>query len=444
MRVSRRLLPGLVALASLTFAGSASADKLTLGSDLSAPATVTLAQGADTAYWPITANGAAVVVPEDGQVTQIRVKGAAIKEQGAADPANMVHFQSLEPADANGARTVYLTSDFFNMPIDNASAVTTFTPENLCVHKGGSVAFNTIGGFQWGGGLDAPLDPAHYHRGTPWQIFASTRNSVTAWFSKDNGTKNGNTLVPAGGSNAKDGYGAVMQGNELLMQVVVATGNDRSQSCGGPRQDANGNVIPPISVNPNQDMSVSRDGTFNVLGYCGSRIGDCLGGTATVSIAGRPVATGSFSAKEQETIKVPLKLSLADYVALANAPGAVQDAVVTLSNPFGSFTGAVKLHSISGGLLTLKPQRPYIAKNRTLSPYGVCILPTGCTGTAVLTAKGKTLARTTFATTKSGAVKFKFRLASKTIKQLKKRAMAATLTVTSNVGTRSTKVTLKK
>lgn len=236
------------ALAVWALAAPASAERITLGSNLKADATVTLSQGADTAYWLTNSRAKAIRVPADGQVVQIRIKGAAITEPGAGPPANMVHFQSLGPAEDDSTREVVLTSAFANMPIDQPGEISSFEPENLCVPKGGAVAFNTIGGFGWNGGdpFDPnPIDTSHYRNGTPWQIFGAVDRSTTAWYSKDNGTKNGHDLKPSGGTGARDGYGAVERRTELLMQVVVATGQDRSEPCGGPRRHPDGTFVAP-------------------------------------------------------------------------------------------------------------------------------------------------------------------------------------------------------
>lgn len=433
------------ACATLALAAPADAETITIGSDLSAAATVTEARAADTAFWASTSSGN-LEIPVDGQVTQIKVRGSAIQEQGAKPPATLVHFQSLEPAQANGRRAVYLSSQDFYMPYNDPAAVTSFEPENLCVRKGGAVAFNTIGGFKWGGSLDAPLDERHYFNGTPWQIFAAAPRATTLWYTKDNGTKNGMTLDPAAGGDNASGVGGTLQGKELLMQVTVVTGDDRSQSCGGPRRDGNGNTIKDITVNPGQDMYVTRDGKFSVLGYCGTVRGDCSNGTVTVTVDGRTIATGSFSAKQQETIKVPLTMSQADYIALANAPNATRTATVTFATPsLGEFSDTITLHTTAGGAMSIPAQKPYVSNSRALKPYFICSLPTGCAGTAKLTAKGKTIAAKRFKTTKRGAVMLNMKLNAGTFRALKKaRTLVATLVIASNAGNATKTVILRK
>jgi hypothetical protein len=326
MHVFRRSLPALFAVLPLAVAAPAGAATLTLGSDLKAPATHVESQGADTAFW-LAAPPAAITVPENGEVVSVTIKGSALKEQGAADPATLIHIQTLDAPDANGARKVNLSSQDFNMPFDDPTAVTTFTPENLCVNKGGTVAFNTIGGFKWGGSLTAPLDEAHYHRGTPWQIFAAKSTSATAWFSKDNGTKNGMTLTPSGGTNAVDGYGRSLPGTELLMQVVVKTGADRGIACLR-AQDGdqavtdlhNSGKVHELRVagGTAQRPYVTKDRLFNVGIYCETPDPGPCTGTATMQIGSRVLAKVSgLSVTPNSSGKVAMRLSKADFKKLA-------------------------------------------------------------------------------------------------------------------------------
>lgn len=318
---SARLAIGLLAL--LAVAAPAHAARITLGSDLKAPAAVTLSQGADTAYWATTLGGKTLTVPVDGQVVQVRVKGSAIREAGAAnDPATMVHFQSLSPAGENGSRQVFLTSAPAFLPVDSPDAISTFSPENLCVRKGGSVAFNTIGGFMWGGSLDAPLNSNQYLHGTPWRIFAASPRATTAWYSKDNGTKNGNTLTPRGGRTAREGYGATMRGRELLMQVVVATGMDRSEPCGGPRRHPDGTLVEPkkhelrVAGGDEQRPYVTRDRRFTTGVYCETPGQTCVG-KAILKIDGETIdEVDGLSVPTQSSFKVPMRLDPGSFRTL--------------------------------------------------------------------------------------------------------------------------------
>jgi hypothetical protein len=148
----------LTAVLCLALAAPAGAEMLTLGSNLEADATLIESHGADSAFWPVAIRGAQAAMPEDGQVVSVTLKGTVYREKRAAQPLNMIFFQSLVPEGAGGAMRVWLSSGPFHLPIDEPNAITTYRPENLCVKKGGYVAFNDLGGFKYGGSLTAPLD----------------------------------------------------------------------------------------------------------------------------------------------------------------------------------------------------------------------------------------------------------------------------------------------
>lgn len=337
---------------SLVIGSPALAATLTLGSDLSREATHVEARGADTAFWLTAVRGAGVDVPEDGQVVEVRVRGSAMREPDApSDPATLVHFQTLGPAAPNGARTVHLTSAGFDMPVGAPGAVSTFRPENLCVPAGGAVAFNTIGGYRWGGSAGAPPSDS-YDNGTPWRIFARPGpGTATAWYSKDNGTLNGDTLTPGGGSDASTGHGAVMDGVELLMQVVVATGEDRSEACGGPRRHVDGSAVdtrPRAAyvkvVRPGgapQRPYVTRDRRFQVGVYCGGETVDRCAGTAIVRAHGVRVARRRFSIPRLDAGRIRMRLAAPAFRRLDRA-GALRARVV-LRTAFGTFRSPLTL-----------------------------------------------------------------------------------------------------
>src|SRR4051812_10178461 len=111
MRLALRTLALATGLAGLA-AVPAHADKITLGSDLKANATKIEAHGQDTAFWQTSVRGKAPTFPDDGQIISVTVKGTVLKEPGAADPANLIHFQSLTP-EAGGRTRVWLSSQGF-------------------------------------------------------------------------------------------------------------------------------------------------------------------------------------------------------------------------------------------------------------------------------------------------------------------------------------------
>jgi hypothetical protein len=323
MRAFPRWAPALLASVPLFLAAPASADRLTLGSDLTAKAASSLndtalieAHGQDTAFWPLSVDGADPTMPADGQIVSVKVKGTVFREPGAAPPANLIHFQALSPAAADGSRVVQLTSADFYLPIDQPNTVTTYEPENLCVKRGGVAAFNNIGGFQWGGSLSAPLDPDHYHSGAPFGIFGSVRDSGMARFSGHDVTKNGDTLTITGANNAGPG-GTTYKNRELLMQVVLATGDDRSEPCGGPRRHPDGSIVAPkvrqlrVAGSGTQQPYVTRDRRFTTGIYCESD--EACAGSAIMKIGKRTLATIPVNVPAQTSFRVPMRLSKADF-----------------------------------------------------------------------------------------------------------------------------------
>jgi hypothetical protein len=193
---------------------AADARRRVLGSSLKAAATRAEAHQADTAFWPLGVRGRVFRAPADGQVLAIRLKGSALRSQqaGAPDPLNQVHFQSLQPV-GGGAMRVLLTSQPFSVPIGAPrDRVTTYRPENLCLPKGGVLAFNDEGGWA----------PPWYPQGVAFRIFGRVPRSGTARHTADNATNNGDTLRPT-----------VRRNSELLMQFVFGTGKDLGGACRG-------------------------------------------------------------------------------------------------------------------------------------------------------------------------------------------------------------------
>src|SRR5205809_957698 len=149
----RHLIPCLIAalLALLALPATGQAAVMLFGSDLSAPADVIEAHGADSAFWNVKlGNGGATAAPADGQVTEVRVKGNVMQDPaGSIKPTTMIHFQVLHPM-GDGSVKVMLSSGAFYTPLGGDSQqINTYAPVNLCVHKGDYVDFNDIGGNEW-------------------------------------------------------------------------------------------------------------------------------------------------------------------------------------------------------------------------------------------------------------------------------------------------------
>jgi len=148
----------------------------------------------------------------------------------------MFHIQAIE-----GSTFRITSQDFFLPNTGDAQQINSFAPTNFCVKPGDRIAFNTVGGYDGVGaqpvnGIYSPASP--YPMGTPLRIFARSSSAGTAWYEQANGTDNGESMAPNGSGprepdqgNASSGQ---LDGQELLMQMTLATGDDRSYECGGP------------------------------------------------------------------------------------------------------------------------------------------------------------------------------------------------------------------
>lgn len=308
-----------LALAVLLVAGSlpaaAHAARVVLGSDLRRSTDVVLAHGADSAFWQLSLQGRSQAIPEDGQITDVRLKGTVHREEGAAPPANLIHFQSLVPEGPHHDARVWLTSQGFHLPIDRPNVVSHFRPANLCVKRGGLVAFNDIGGFKWGGSLDAPLDERHYLNGAPFEVWARVPGATMAWYTADNGTKNSHVLRPYHVPGVRHPTGIVHDDLELLMQIVVATGQDRSYECGGPLRNGAGDIVRPQKPPPRylkllrQRPYVTRDRRTRLGVYCSHS----CSGTTTLLLDGSPIAAVPIDFPRKGSGFIHLRITPAAY-----------------------------------------------------------------------------------------------------------------------------------
>jgi hypothetical protein len=302
---------------------------VTFGSTLAAPATLAEAHGADAAFWPAAiAGGPTFQAPASGQIVAIRLKGIAQAntQPGASPPLTQVHFQDLRP-QPNGAVQVVVTTGAFNVPAaGDPNQVSTFQPVNFCVAQGDFVDFNDEGGF----------DPTFYPNGVPFQVFGRVAGSDTNFFTQNAGTLNGATFAPTPPS------GGTLQGEELLLQVDLATGPDATPLCpgggaGGAKGNSGGAGASPASgapagggfasiygtnapslLVPSQTDKVSRTGAFSASLLCHSPA-PCMGGATVFSAptivmppaapTGPPLATANFSIPAGQTGMVPMQIT---------------------------------------------------------------------------------------------------------------------------------------
>jgi hypothetical protein len=175
-----------------------------------------------------------------------------------------------------------------------------------------------------------------------------------ARFTSDEGTKNGATVSPQT-ANQQPGapVGQTYQGKELLMQIVVATGDDRSEPCGGPRRHPDGTLV-DTGPDPSymkvvtaggkvQQPYVTKDRKFQVGVYCGGEANPICNGTATLAIGKRVLATVPFSIKTMSTGRIPMRLSAKDFKKLDKSKSRRMNTTFTMTTAFGTYTSKLTL-----------------------------------------------------------------------------------------------------
>jgi PASTA domain-containing protein len=317
------VLAGLCAVPAAAHAGSA-----TFGSDLSAPATQFESHGADTAIWNPAAGS--LVSPVDGEVTEIRIRGGVkpnllLRNTEAERLATLFHFQALHP-QPDGSLFVELSSgDMFLplLPSSGSDPVTTYAQQqpgpngsaalvNVCVRKGDVLDFNTIGASEY-----SDLQT----RGANIQIFAATAGSRIDWYEDDNETGVGKTLPRPGSGKKIDSTDRL----EMLMQAVVKTGSDATDSCfGGFRQHVfrGAEINPSPQVDPIVLRTATR--TARVRIFChGENYGGCAGTLTLLDSAGQAIGSAPFDVPNAQVGAADVQLSQAATDAIQKA-GAAQ------------------------------------------------------------------------------------------------------------------------
>lgn len=321
-------LTTLLALAAATPSRAATS---TVGSPLSAPATLNTADdlhyagtdtpvppapdapngfvhtyhyGADGALWNTTLASGQAAMPADGQALKVSLEGCAVPAASGPRPLTQIHFQSLSPLPDGGAH-VNLSSAPFDIPIcgvggASGSTVSTYEPVNLCVKAGDFVAFNEEGGWV----------PHVYQSGVGYQVLGATAGSSFSSFIKGNETNNGATLSGLY-TSPMDGF-AVNAGKELMLQVVLGTGPDARYVCPGGTKDA-APALAPLHIRPQTD-GVNAQGVISVAAYC-RPAGGCAGTATLTAVGGRGarrasvVGSASFRIAGNTTGHFPMRLS---------------------------------------------------------------------------------------------------------------------------------------
>lgn len=211
----------LLALALLLAAAPAAAraDRTTIGSDLSLPATAARSDPNDIVFWPRSVPGATVDVPVRGQAIIMRLKGGTQQPNG---PSSQPDYDQLRfvvlRAQGDGTWRTTATSVPHKAPVigrgAGADTVTEFTSvDPLCVEPGDRIGLVSVGGY------DAQLFP----RGLPYQVFAPTPGATLNEFRAGGAIAQGQTVL------RPDGVADL----QLLLQVVVGTGPSARPTCGG-------------------------------------------------------------------------------------------------------------------------------------------------------------------------------------------------------------------
>jgi hypothetical protein len=243
--MNRTLLAVMGAL--LLFPAAAQADRVTIGSDLSLPATAARSDPNDIVWWPGSVPGATIDVPVEGQAIIMRVKGGTLQPRGGSSlpDYDMIRFVVLHPAGDGSWRTTS-TSVPHRLPVLGRGAdqntVSEFTSEwPLCVKPGDRVALVSVGGF----------DPQLFPNGLPYQVFGARPGAVLSEFRAGGAIAEDQTVIRA--DRAAD--------TELLMQVVIGTGASARPTCGG---DAPSGSDPGTGPEPSEPAPPAKDGRVKI------------------------------------------------------------------------------------------------------------------------------------------------------------------------------------
>jgi hypothetical protein len=300
---------GLAAIVALALVpASAHGARVTIGSDLAAPATVARYDPNDIVFWHAGLTSAAIDVPVAGQAIIMRVKGGTQQPRGGSQNPNydLTKFVVLRPQPDGTWRTTATSVDH-KLPVigrgADANTISTFTSVwPLCVQPGDRIGLVSVGGF------DAQLFP----NGLPYQVFAPAAGAATSEFRAGGAIEQERTVV----------RGARVADTELLMQVVVGTGSSARPTCGGtapsgsdPGQlpDPGDPVPPPQSADrprafvvPPSGAARMRRGKVRLAVRCGAGA-DCAG-RLELRARGRRLGRSRYRLPAGATRKVAVKL----------------------------------------------------------------------------------------------------------------------------------------
>lgn len=386
---------------------AASADTLTFGSDLAAPATIVENHGADTAFWNPPGSSGSLVAPAGGEITLFKLKGGMLPNYDpAAAPyesiASLFHFQVLRP-QPDGSMKVMLSSGHMHLPTtadqnvvsSYGKGVNPYGSEsllNICVQRGDVVDFNTVGGHEY---RRRPLDPAY--QGAELQLFAAAGGQQVRWYEKGDGTNVG-AILPAGG---------IMTSRErqLLLQAQLATGADATDMCpGGYAQ----HIFRGLEIQPKAQEGILRTRTREAKArvFChGENYGGCHGtARLTADIDGRndvELGATDFDVPGAYTVNLTFTLSPENVAAIQRAKSVVAHVVADAhddpaSDPRVQWGDAIPVqHKTRSGDVTLTPDKllplcsvPQV-KGKSLAAAKRALAKAGCPVGRITKAKGR-------------------------------------------------------
>jgi hypothetical protein len=323
----------------LLLPAAAQADVVTFGSDLQGTPSLEDNHQADVLYFNQEGQKNTTQSPVDGEIVAVRIKGTILpRRSGAATKEidRLFHIQTLKP-NGNGNYTVLTSSNNYYFPFDvdpnTVSEYKSASPQ--CVSAGDIVDFNDIGGWQGN-----PGDPD----GTRYQIFQRSPGNNVLWFSGDAKTNIGQSFTAE----------PPMREQEIMMQVVVATGYDAATNCPGGKK---GQEFAGVTVTtPDPAPKVYDDGVARARVMCPENTFKGCNGSVALTVAGKPAGSANFDLQNSQStnVKVQLPNDVAAIVAQQGSVDAV--AAATSTDGYGvskQTTGSVKLISArapSGGM----------------------------------------------------------------------------------------------
>lgn len=291
---------------------------MTIGSDLTADATIAESHPRDWGVWNTgLANGSSFVAPEYGEVSLVELKGTARKPVNDAAyhgdyPAFNVIVTVMRPNPSGSVTMKWASGDLFALPNfpygKPASTITSWNLQDygarMCVQPGDFVALNTSGGF---GNTDPNFGgfPDNYYvNGYPMQIFGNVPGSQTSIFEQ-----------PAEGDDDGNGFqvndtetGTPQPGRELLMRVTIATDRDARATCYSPdllsySKDRSTVELPVqaprLKLQPGNQVPVAL--TCVSLHNCKGQV--------YLKQAGKPVGVGPFELASKQTATFPVTVN---------------------------------------------------------------------------------------------------------------------------------------